>query len=182
MPLIFLASTAAIATSAIIGPCQLTAPAQSELGAPIIRLELPDAQWRKMLSGPAYQVLRRGSTEAAFANRYWRTHESGTYHCAGCALPLYASTAKFDSGTGWPSFWQPISKNAVVEKRDQDGERIEVRCARCDGHLGHVFDDADGNYDIPRTPTGRRFCMNSAALRLVKKGEIAPKPPVPGAP
>ncbi|MFM7321260.1 MAG: peptide-methionine (R)-S-oxide reductase MsrB [Armatimonadota bacterium] len=182
MPSIPHAPLAFVAAIHLIGAIPALAQEPAVKPAPIERIALTDAQWRKILSGPAYQVLRRGATEAAFANRYWRTHETGTYHCAGCALPLYASSTKFDSGTGWPSFWQPLAKSAVVEVRDADGERIEVRCARCDGHLGHVFDDADGNYEIPRTPTGRRYCMNSAALRLIKKGEASPKPPAHGEP
>lgn len=168
--------------AAIVGTMQVAPQRESEKPTSPKRIVLTDAQWRRILSGSAYSVLRRGDTEAAFANRYWRTKEAGTYHCAGCALPLYASSAKFDSGTGWPSFWQPVAAGTVLEVPDPDGERIEVRCARCDGHLGHVFDDADGRYEIPRTPTGRRYCMNSAALRLVKKGEAPPKPPVTDAP
>lgn len=134
-----------------------------------------DAQWRRLLTPQQFAVLRRGATEYAFQNRFWNHHEAGVYHCGGCGNPLFESKTKFDSGTGWPSFWKPLEKTAVLEKRDPDGERIEVLCARCDGHLGHVFDDATGAFGIPRTPTGLRYCMNSAALRFVKDGQPAPK-------
>jgi peptide-methionine (R)-S-oxide reductase len=113
------------------------------------------------LSPPAYQVLRHESTEPPFSSPLNKEHRSGTFACAGCARPLFASRTKFDSGTGWPSFWQPL--NGAVGTR-QDGRfgmtRTEVHCSRCGGHLGHVFDDG------PK-PTGLRYCMNGLALRFV---------------
>ena len=119
---------------------------------------LPDAEWRRRLSGPAYQVLRHAGTEAPFTSALLGEHRHGSFLCAGCALPLFASATKFDSGTGWPSFWRPLP-NAVATHADYDlgVERTEVHCRRCGGHLGHVFDDGP-------PPTGLRYCMNGVAL------------------
>ena len=122
---------------------------------------LTDEQWRRRLSPKAYSVLRRGSTERAGSSPLNREHRRGTYRCAGCDLPLFSSAAKFESGTGWPSFFRPLP-NAVGTRADDSlfVRRTEVHCSRCGGHLGHVFDDG------PR-PTGLRYCMNGAALRFV---------------
>jgi peptide-methionine (R)-S-oxide reductase len=122
---------------------------------------LSDAEWRRRLSPQAYAVLRRASTERSGSSPLDREHRRGTYRCAGCDLPLYSSAAKFESGTGWPSFYQPLP-NAVGTRADNSllGRRTEVHCRRCAGHLGHVFDDG------PR-PTGLRYCMNGVALRFV---------------
>ena len=119
---------------------------------------LTDAQWRARLTDMQYRVLRQGETERAGTSPLDREHRRGTFFCAGCANPLYASTTKFDSGTGWPSFWRPLP-HAVVERPDDSlgARRTEILCARCGGHLGHVFNDG------PR-PTGLRYCMNGAAL------------------
>ena len=119
---------------------------------------LSDAQWRARLSDLQYRVLRQGETERAGSSPLDREHRRGTFHCAGCNHRLYASTTKFDSGTGWPSFWQPLP-GAVVTRSDNSlgMRRTEVLCANCGGHLGHVFNDG------PR-PTGLRYCMNGAAL------------------
>lgn len=129
--------------------------------APDGPFRLSDEQWRRRLSPQAYAVLRRGSTERAGSSPLNREHRRGTYVCAGCALPLYASEAKFESGTGWPSFFRPLA-NAVGTREDDTllTRRTEVHCRRSGGHLGHVFNDG------PR-PTGLRYCMNGAALRFV---------------
>jgi peptide-methionine (R)-S-oxide reductase len=116
-------------------------------------------EWRKILTPEQYHVLREEGTEAPFKNAYHDNKKEGVYHCAGCDLPLFSSKAKYDSKTGWPSFWEPISPAAIGTKTDWKliFPRTEVHCARCGGHLGHVFDDGP-------PPTHLRYCMNSAAL------------------
>ena len=122
-----------------------------------------DAEWKAQLTPEQYNILRQKGTEYAGTSPLTDEHRKGIFECAGCGLPLFSSDQKFDSGTGWPSFWAPIKKENVVESVDKSlgMKRTEVSCAQCDGHLGHVFDDG------PR-PTGLRYCMNGVALKFVK--------------
>jgi peptide-methionine (R)-S-oxide reductase len=124
------------------------------------QVSFSNAEWRKRLGPQRYAVLREAATERPFSSPLDEEHRRGTYACAGCALPLFNSATKFDSGTGWPSFWAPL-KNAVVTRSDRSlmMDRTEVLCRRCGGHLGHVFDDG------PK-PTGLRYCMNGLALKF----------------
>jgi len=126
------------------------------------RLVRSDEEWRRILTPEQYEVTRRAGTEAPYSSALTDEHAKGTFLCVCCDLPLFSSRTKFDSKTGWPSFWQPVSKRHVIEKVDRSlsETRTEVLCARCDAHLGHVFDDGP-------PPTGLRYCMNGIALKFV---------------
>jgi peptide-methionine (R)-S-oxide reductase len=130
----------------------------------VTKLSKTDAEWQSILTPQQYYVMRKKGTEAPYSSTLNENHEQGVFSCAGCGLPLFSSQAKFDSGTGWPSFYQPIARENVIEEVDNSlsATRTEVLCARCDAHLGHVFEDG------PK-PTGLRYCMNGVALKFAKK-------------
>jgi peptide-methionine (R)-S-oxide reductase len=146
----WLASGAALGAMTLAG-CSQAAPQKFEFA-------LSDGEWKKRLSPAAYETLRHAGTERPYSSALNKEKRKGTFACAGCALPLFVSVTKYDSGTGWPSFWDPMP-NAIVTKTDWEigSPRTEVLCRRCGGHLGHVFDDG------PK-PTGKRYCMNGVAM------------------
>lgn len=131
------------------------------LGVASMTVSHTDSEWRRLLSPEAYRVLRHEATEPPFSSPLDHETHGGTYLCAGCTLPLFSSTTKYDSHSGWPSFWQPLHDAVATREDDSLGMvRTEVHCVRCGGHLGHVFDDGP-------PPTGQRYCMNGVALRFV---------------
>ncbi|CCW34037.1 methionine-R-sulfoxide reductase [Chthonomonas calidirosea] len=125
-----------------------------------------EEEWRKILTPEQYYVLRQAGTEPAFTGKYYKNHETGVYACAGCGEVLFTSDTKYESGSGWPSFWDAVDeqKLELLDDYSHGMHRIEVRCAKCGGHLGHLFDDG------PR-PTGKRYCINSASLQFHKREE-----------
>jgi peptide-methionine (R)-S-oxide reductase len=135
-----------------------------------------DAEWRQQLTSQQYEVARHKGTERAFTGEYWNTKKDGIYQCVCCGQPLFDANTKFDSGTGWPSFYKPVAEGSVSVEEDRSHHmmRTEVLCSRCDAHLGHVFDDGPA-------PTGQRYCMNSASLKLVDRNAGAGGAPEPGA-
>jgi peptide-methionine (R)-S-oxide reductase len=162
---VFATTQSAPAASSDVSVENFTAAGKSEGIVRVPKIVKSDAQWRAQLSPLAYQVSRRAGTEVAYSGEYASNHADGLYRCICCDTALYDSRTKYESGTGWPSFWQPISALNVVKSTDSSSfmQRDAISCRRCDAHLGHVFDDG------PR-PTGLRYCMNSVSLHFAPRG------------
>jgi len=162
----------AVVSGALMAGCQEGGAGSDQSGKRSRKeydVQKTDAEWREELTDEQYHVMRKQGTERAFTGKYWDTKKAGTYACAGCGQPLFKSEQKFNSGTGWPSFWAPADQEAVDTQEDRSwfGVRTEVHCSKCGGHLGHVFDDGP-------EPTGLRYCVNSASLELVEADEGPP--------
>jgi len=157
-----------IAVAAKAEPGEVTIVQFSDAGKRLAKVKIAkvvksEDEWRKQLSQGAFEITRHADTEIAYTGKYWNLHDTGIYRCICCGNALFSSATKFESGTGWPSFWTPIASENVREIRDNSigMERTAIACTECDAHLGHVFDDGP-------QPTGLRYCMNSASLRFVK--------------
>lgn len=160
----YLVTVLLIACVAITGSCQTKANKETpKATVPIEKIKKTNAEWKKILTPEQYHVLREQGTERPFTGKDWDNHEAGTFYCAGCNLELFSSETKFESGTGWPSFYKPIKEGVLAVGTDTSYGMVrdEVECARCGGHLGHVFNDG------PK-PTGLRYCMNSVSMNFVK--------------
>lgn len=142
----------------------VAASASTVASSSVRRVEKTDEEWRKELTPQQFDVTRRGGTEQAFTGEYHRSKDKGTYHCVCCGNPLFPSDTKYETGTGWPSFWAPLEPHRIrlVESSAHGVTRTQVQCAACDAHVGHVYPDGP-------QPTGQRFCLNSAALRLERR-------------
>ena len=168
-PAILAAAHAASSEPKVVTVVQFSDTGQRLKTEHVPRIVKTEAEWRKQLSGNAFDITRHADTEIAFTGKYWNLHDAGLYRCICCDNALFDSATKFESGTGWPSFWAPIAAENVSEIRDSTFGmvRTAVACTECDAHLGHVFDDGP-------QPTGLRYCMNSASLRFVKQDNGRP--------